>query len=333
MTRDKSAKIFNELIAEIFVNSYTETDCVYRKYSLNNELSLIYSVSVKDKLRAICVPILSPNLSKKIETCYGIESCVKSLDAYTNDQLCICYTQKNSTDSMIFEIVAEDIREHLEAITDPAKYVNTINGVLKKWKNFFSTRQELLLSKNEELGLYGELTLLNKLIQTFGENIVNSWAGPKKETHDFYIGKNAIEVKTTSKQAPYQAHINSEYQLDKRDVSGMLYLSFFAFRRDESGPNTLPLLIKEIRNSLSKDDLSLNSFNEKLFKVGYVDSLEENYKSSYTLRCERLFCIKDDFPCIARCKLPKGINNVEYNVNIETCEEYQVNFKELKNFL
>lgn len=46
--------------------------------------------------------------------------------------------------------------------------------------------------------------------------MVDSWAGPRNETHDFYIGSNAVEVKTTVKHAPYQAHINSEYQLDKK---------------------------------------------------------------------------------------------------------------------
>ena len=83
------------------------------------------------------------------------------------------------------------------------------------------------MSEERQQGLYGELLFLSECLDSQGLEAVSHWAGSEDETHDFYFGSHAVEVKTTSAQAPYFAHISSEYQLDNSDIPGKLFLRFF----------------------------------------------------------------------------------------------------------
>lgn len=331
--KNRSAEIYLSLYNDLSTKDYPSGKILYRKYTMRNKYSLLYSMNVNDGLRSILVPItFLSDINKNLESCFGIDSEIETLPEYTNDQIYIRYSQNKDTDPMIFEIVAEDLRINLEDVSNNL-FVKTSNTVIRKWKNYFSSRKHPILTSSEELGLYGELCFLKKLISFLGANIVNSWAGPGKGTHDFYIGKNAVEVKTTSSQAPYRAHISSEYQLDKTEVTGNLYLSLFAFRKDSTGTNTLPSLVNEIRKLIENENTILDVFNEKLLKVGYIDIAEELYTNSYHLRNEYLFSVEENFPCITRKIIPNGISDVEYTLAVDNCEEFAIDPNELQKLL
>lgn len=74
----------------------------------------------------------------------------------------------------------------------------------------------------EANGSDGELLFLEECHEAFGPMALSQWAGSSDEAHDFYFSSNAAEVKTTASQAPYYAHISSEYQLDNNDIQGIL---------------------------------------------------------------------------------------------------------------
>jgi hypothetical protein len=69
------------------------------------------------------------------------------------------------------------------------------------------------LSEEEELGLIGELWLLERLLTSQGSEAIGFWVGPASENHDFRYGSCEIEVKTTS-QADRVHLINSMHQLE-----------------------------------------------------------------------------------------------------------------------
>ena len=158
---------------------------------------------------------------------------------------------------------------------------------------------------------------------------MNSWVGINNETHDFYIGQNAVEVKTTTTQAPYMAHINSEYQLDNHDVNGKLFLRMYAFRKASCGGQKLPDLVHSIRKLLQKDCCSLDVFNEKISKAGYLDITESYYTTGYTNRDVYSFEVKKGFPRVIRVDLSNGIYDLEYNVSISQCMEFALEAEEL----
>ena len=55
------------------------------------------------------------------------------------------------------------------------------------------------LTEAEEIGLFGELLFLVRLVQdSDGGSAVSCWTGADHEEHDFAVGGNDVEVKTTS---------------------------------------------------------------------------------------------------------------------------------------
>ena len=59
------------------------------------------------------------------------------------------------------------------------------------------------LSEHFQLGLFGELRLLEMFIKNFGwEKSLDFWKGPDSGLHDFEINNSLIEVKTTLSDPP-----------------------------------------------------------------------------------------------------------------------------------
>lgn len=121
------------------------------------------------------------------------------------------------------------MRRQLKAAKCNADSLPVIINVLAKWKNFFASNKELVMTEKRQQGLYGELLFLSECLDSYGLESVSHWAGSEDETHDFYFGSHAVEVKTTSMQAPYFASISSEYQMDNSDLPGKLFLRFMHF--------------------------------------------------------------------------------------------------------
>ena len=175
------------------------------------------------------------------------------------------------------------------------------------------------MSLERQQGLYGELLFLEECLEELGESAVSHWAGSNDETHDFYIASNAVEVKTTGTQAPYFAHISSEYQLDNSDVPGKLFLRFYAFRKSQSTGEKLSEIIARIRQHLFASQNVLQQFNTKVQKYGYLAEAAEHYSTGYFVRDHYYFGVTEGFPRIIKKEIPAGITALSYAVGVSQC--------------
>lgn len=326
----KTAELYQALQYDLSSNNYNIDSTIHRKYVCESREGIIYSLSVKDRNRSLSVPIGADDKNTKFPEWKGIEISFVTLPEYsTDEQLYIHLKQMPRTEAYIYEIVVEDIRKNLDRLSDSSKFASVTHNILKKWKEFFSAGKNLVMSESSAQGLYGELLFLKDLIGELGVVTVNSWVGVNNETHDFYIGQNAVEIKTTATQAPYMAHINSEYQLDDKDVNGQLFLRMYIFRKDSNGGQKLPELVAEIRSMLKKDSGTLDIFNGKLEKGGYFDVAADYYKTGYTLRETYSFEVRKGFPRLTRGDISEGLFDLEYNVSISQCMDFAIEAKEL----
>lgn len=324
MMMNMTIAIYYELLKELQERKFNPAKYVHRKYICQNKVGIIYSLSVEKRLRALAIPV--DNMAKKINfpIWKGIKIDLVVLPEYSKeDQMFIELEQMPGTEGYIFEIVAEDLRRGLEKKPDGKGCSESTYGILKKWKDFFATGKALVLAGSRAQGLYGELLFLKELILVLGTKSVYMWAG-ESNTHDFYVKRNAIEIKTTSTQAPYFAHINSEYQLDDKDVNGQLYLRMYALRKDNNGGQSLPQIVADIRTLLTEDVPATNSFEDKLQKVGYIDAAEDYYVEGYTIREIYSFKVADDFPRIIRKNTPVGVYDLEYAISIDQCKDFAI---------
>lgn len=307
----------------------TDKEMISKHYMNIKNIALIYAVSKVDTKEKLYFSIGQDNIDS-IPQLNGLDIKRVHLYEYSKVDYFCELSPKNLADGEMFEVVIEDIRKSINEVSSSIQLVNRITNVLLKWRNFFAKEKSLLLSPERQQGLYGELLLLRSLIQWKGINSINYWAGADDETHDYYINNNAIEVKTTSTKSPYKIRINSEYQLDFEEVSGNLYIAFYALRKSGVEGEKLPEIIQSIREHLKEKRLLLNKFNTNLQKYGYFDGLEEKYFTGYHLREMNFYHVRDNFPRIIKAQLAFGISECQYNVLIDSCRNYIVEIDTIK---
>lgn len=254
----------------------------------------------------------------------GIEISLAKFPAYASEQEYVGLTQLPQSADHIFEIVVEDIRISVNDAKSQEEILPAIISTLAKWREFFQSDRDILLSEDRQQGLFGELLFLEESISSIGNVSVVHWAGSDAEPHDFYIASDAVEVKTTSRKAPYSAHISNEYQLDNQDVPGKVYLRFYALRRSNSSGEKLSDIIDRIRQVLSEDPQMLSMFNLKLHKYGYLEEVSEYYGAGYFVRDTYSFAIDEGFPRITKKTLEKGIFDTEYAISIAQCIPFAI---------
>lgn len=328
-----TAETYKDILDDIKTKSTGLGSAAMRMVRFENGSQAAFSVNVNTGMRAIYFSISTPDVKNKYPHWQGVSIDIVKLTDYGTNQNFFALTQLPQSEGYIFEIVAEDLRSAVEKAKSSSEALGIITIVLTKWKSFFLSEKDLILSPERQQGLYGELLFLEELLKENNAIAVTQWAGSNDETHDFYLAANAVEVKTTSSQAPYFAHISSEYQLDNKDIPGHLFLRFYALRKSQSSGDTLPELVTRIRTTIADMPDALHQFREKLLKYGYLDEAAEQYPTGYFVRDEYTFEVKEGFPRVIKTDLKPGVVDILYAVNIAQCMLYTVDKVLLWTFL
>lgn len=321
-----TSNIYKVLYDEILTDVNNTKSRLSRRIKMKNDIILIFSVNKETLLCELFLSVGNISLKNSFPHWKGVEIGTAKFSEYDDSGNYIIFRQSASGERYIFEIIAEDLRLSLEKLDSKDKLIKCFQIILEKWKDFFLSDNNLCLSPEREIGLFGELLFLKQLINIFGNAAISFWAGCNNETHDFYIRGNAVEVKTVVHKSPYKVTINSEYQLDTKDVTKKLYLKFFALRKSESDGATLPQLIEEIISvlSLSSDYGYQCQFIKKIEKYGYLTACKELYNTKYFVRNDSLFWVNDNFPKIVKSEIESGLSNVTYLLSIDICQKYLV---------
>ena len=104
------------------------------------------------------------------------------------------------------------------------------------------------LTQDKELGLFGELLVLEYLIHKIGSGAaVEAWQGPMNEEHDFVLNGIHLEVKTTSGE--HRRHmIHGFMQLVPLRGVPLSLVSIQLTRSNQAGGRTLPQIVSQVRH-------------------------------------------------------------------------------------
>lgn len=210
-------------------------------------------------------------------------------------------------------------------------FFNNLNEI----KNFFDDETyPKRLSEDEQVGLFGELVILNDFIlQKRGiKEGLECWTGPSKK-HDFTLPESLLEVKTTS--SPKQCIINasSMNQLSPEQTKP-LYLIFQRLNKKQSG-KTLPEYINEISENISADSNDLlRVFSIKLLQSKYFESQSKYYFEKYDKGEQLFFNIKQGFPHV-KISYSDAISNIKfaYKIDLDKCLDFKINKEKFDNVL
>lgn len=325
-------KIYQEIIKDFSRPENLECTVLNRSILLKNKIRIVYIVAAENKQRVIAL-MLPMNCKKepisRFPKWHGIEFKYDYITEYKNENdenEYIIISQSKDYDSGIFEVIANDITDQLEKNAVSSKMLICLTETMGKWKRFFKMNSDVIMSEQMQEGLYGELLVLKKLMFSFGEEAVAYWSGADRETHDFYLGGSAVEVKTTASKSNEKIRISSEHQLNSKDVNSNLFLYVNMVRKSRTDGETLPVIIDSIQQVLT--DYNRSVFFEKLFQYGYIPSCEEKYSLGFHLRSYQVYVVESNFPNLVPDDLDRGISEVTYSLDLNACAEFITSWDE-----
>jgi hypothetical protein len=220
----------------------------------------------------------------------------------------------------VFDRMGGDIADRLSrGALQPA---SVVQEVLESWRRFWSMPPGSPLSASEQVGLFGELWFLFFwLSAAIGlDSSVRSWRGPSGARNDFELPNLALEVKTTLSAT---GHVHAITGLDQLDCASGAELFLFSLRlREDSGAsNSLPGLVKLIRDALDRAGGPVSCFEEMLRRAHYSAAHEDVYRSrTYRISAEHLYPVANSFPRIVSSSFgaapPAGVRSVEYEIDL-----------------
>ncbi len=145
----------------------------------------------------------------------------------------------------VFTTMILDILHSLLNVSKPRLF-ETLLRRIRLWQAFME-RDTRPLSQEEEVGLIGELTCLERLIESglAPSTAVEAWIGPQHGLQDFALDERAIEIKSTTAAKGFCVTIHSLEQLDWQRA-GSLVLCGLRFSEHPTGA-TLNDIISRLR--------------------------------------------------------------------------------------
>ena len=238
---------------------------------------------------------------------------LKLLDAELND---------------IFHRLCCDVIEAVRAASDESDAVWSLIARTWRWHRMLKGGGPGLLSSEEQKGLLGELSFLQRCLLPVMQplDVVRSWTGPLASPKDFEIGHLAVECKARRGANRPHIAISNEHQLDTSGVD-CLFLDIVEIVR-ASSDNADGVTLSEFTGALwedleSKDPSSLELFEERLAMVGF-DWSDDYSDDRWLLGPERCFEVTESFPRVVSTDLKSGVENVRYSIALHHCVDFQV---------
>ena|GEM_PF-6193096 len=195
--------------------------------------------------------------------------------------------------SEVFEVFSIALVSKLYSFADTATAFEALCQTCKEYEDFFKENSKVALSLSEEQGLFGELYLINRLLECRPNFSIDSWTGPLKNKHDFiFENGNSIEVKTSLKQNRKIVSISNDTQLSTRKKEKLVLL-LYILEINPSG-TSIEDLISSIESKLSNFEKTI--FKERLMEQGIIKE---------KIQFDRKFVVVDDCYYKVDDKFPK----------------------------
>lgn len=231
----------------------------------------------------------------------------------------------------LFHILCTDILEHILFCRTAAEAAKILHRRLQHWKKFFQNRSLDGLSRDEYIGLFGELEFFEKCLQRGLplQVLSDAWQGPLQTNQDFLFGKIAVEVKAVTANDAGTVKIANARQLDDKGLNA-LFLCHVAYDFREGAGRILATLIQSVRALLANGPDALATFEDHLLAAGYAEPEISPYADyGFTERQRSYFKVCNGFPRILESDLDQGVSAVCYTVNLSTCSAFTISEAEL----
>lgn len=220
------------------------------------------------------------------------------------------------------EMCIDVLRACLRAGSDETKAVHALVDRLIAWKELFRGSGPIPLPEREQMGLFGELTFLETLLDRSvpAATALEGWRGPFHDPHDFHLGSVHVEVKATASMDPGVTQISSLEQLDPAGTQA-LFLWHYRFQTATDGSGrTLRGLVEKLRVRLEAAGPHIRAaFDDCLLKIRYLDlHAAEHYDLIGLGLCQtRTLRICHGFPGLTHESVPAPVRAARYDLSVD----------------
>lgn len=187
--------------------------------------------------------------------------------------------------------------------------------------------QKRILSIERQIGLLGELMILERLLSVDGPDAIEAWIGPQGEPHDFRIATNEIEVKTSVGNRRVHT-INNLTQLIASPACSLFIMSILLGAPGTDSGFSLAGKIDWINDFLAQSPHRQSQFKLGLESAGYVQTDHAHYVRRFGLRRPlAIVPVDSQFPSITSSVLSTllgkeayRVDRLFYDINIEGLE-------------
>lgn len=255
---------------------------------------------------------------KNVVTVHGIDV---DLRGGKPGQQRLVLTLEKQIDRDLFEGLCRTLASSLGRATDSASSLAVAQAHIRRWKTFMSGRSQHL-STEEVRGLFAELIFLLELMERQSSTAaVEAWLGPEKSHQDFIFGNTAVEIKSLSGTERSTVRISSEDQLESLNDDLFLRIYRLSNLPDAAGAQSLNEIIAAVQTQLAEAE-AVEAFDRKLVAHGYAP-LPEYDQPRFIVSDTYSYRIVKGFPRIIRSQLPTGIDQVAYDIRLETIAPYE----------
>lgn len=327
----QAREIFAALDQECRLKKWTGQDpLLSRQMRLSQEILAVFAVRKIDR-RHILYLQCNPEDAAKGHRYPEWKGISIEFSGFDNAGIEGCYVrieQGEGSDDEVYFAVSDDLCSCLKGI-ERADLRKKLSEALERWRRFFSLRECIKLTREEQLGFFGELWLLRSMLQNgMGLKAISCWKGPYHAVFDFSLQNMSIEVKTTAAKIPYKAYISNEVQLNDRLAGGTLALCFIAVQSSDSSGDTLADVVKGIEDYIESDESACSLFRDKIFGCGLGKPYIDSYAARYIVKEHAFFDVKEGFPRILSENLPNGLGDISYSLEISACSNYRIDEQE-----
>jgi hypothetical protein len=273
---------------------------VYLSIDFYSEIEIYFSFNEED-LKDI-----------KLDYYIGLDFRIKMMQNLSDEKIFLIISKNKGFNDEIFLALISSIYDSLTKNTDSFAFFQEMKQILKNFKNFFE-KSKTELNQNNEIGLFGELLFLDKLIDDNDEGHVDFWMGPNRNKHDFEIKDKGYEIKATLKQKNVSISISSEIQLEKDNLNE-LSIVLYTLEKNTNGISLKELSL-DIMNKFSNVK-NKTIYKANLLRLGFdIDNNINDQK--YKLIKVNTIKVEENFPKITRSNLDINIFDVKYKINID----------------
>ena len=261
--------------------------------------------------------IMDTGAVKDVPSSYAVRVVNSQMD---NGKMCLEFQLVHTSFEEEFQRLCWDL------IVSTVESAQPLDDMIKRymtWQRLFQYAKRGSLSFEEQKGLLGELLYLEEQINEIGaEEAVAAWCGPDGSDQDFVFAESWTEVKTAALAAE-SVRISSLQQLEQ-EVDGTLIVYLLEKSQEGRGKICLLNVVARIRRILGNIPLSSDSFEMKLFKYGYRNNEEFEYRKNWFRSMgKNVYAVTQDFPCLTRKNVPEGVVVAHYELSLAYIEQFR----------